>query len=181
MRVTQARIEPLDPAKMDAETKEIMAKAGQDLNIFRTMANHPKLLKRFLVFGGHILGRSTLAPRERELVILRIGYLCQAGYEWTQHVRIAREVGMSDEEIRLARTGPETPGISEADKALLQATDELHHDKHISDVTWTALAKHFNTQQLMDIVMTAGQYTMVSMALNSFGVQLEKGEVEWDV
>lgn len=181
MRVTKARIQPLDPKDMSEETREIAAKAGKDLNIFRTMANHPKMLKKFLVYGGYILAGSTLPARERELVILRIGYLCQAGYEWTQHVRIAREAGMSDEEIRSCVSGPQTPGLSAADKALLQATDELHHDQHISDAAWAELAKHFSKQQMMDMVMTAGQYTMVSMALNSFGVQLEEGEVQWNV
>ena len=93
-------------------------------------------MRRWLVFANHILGKSTLAVRERELIILRIGYLCQSEYEWGQHVVIAREAGMTDDEIRLAKTGPDTEGISELDRLLLQATDELHADAHVSDATW---------------------------------------------
>ena len=151
------------------------------MNIFRTLANHPDLARRWMVFANHILGKSTLAIRERELVILRIGYLCQSGYEWGQHVQIARQAGMTDEEIRSAKTGPETPGISELDRLLLQATDELHGDAHVSDATWDALGSHLNTQQLMDLVFTVGQYNLVSMALNSFGVQADAGLPGWDV
>ena len=89
--------------------------------------------------------------------------------------------GMSDDEIRSAKTGPETPGLSELDRLLLQATDELHSDAHVSDETWAGLASHYDTQQLMDVVFTVGQYNLVSMALNSFGVQLDEGLPGWDV
>ena len=96
-------------------------------------------------------------------------------------MQIAREAGMSDEEIRSCKTGPDTPGLSELDRLLLQATDELHADAHVSDTTWKGLSKHYSTQQMMDLVFTVGQYNLVSMALNSFGVQLDEGLPGWDV
>ena len=154
---------------------------GRVFNIFKTLANHPNLGRRWMVFANHILGKSTLSPRDREMLILRIGYLCQAGYEWGQHVQISRDLGMSDEEIRACQSGPDTPGISELDRWLLSAADELHADAHVSDTTWAGLAEHYDTQQLMDIVFTVGQYNLVSMALNSFGVQLDEGLPGWDV
>ena len=88
---------------------------------------------------------------------------------------------MTDEEIRSAKTGPDTAGLSELDRLLLLATDELHHDAHISDGTWAGLLEHLSTRQLMDVVFTVGQYNMVSMALNSFGVQLDDGLPGWDI
>jgi len=184
MRLNEPRIEPLEPEQWSEDAKKILAprvERGEVLNIFRTLANHPDLMRRWLVFANHILGKSTLAARERELVILRIGFLCQAGYEWGQHVLIAREAGMSDEEIRSARTGPDTPGLSALDRLLLQATDELHGDAHVTDATWNALGQHLSTQQLMDLVFTVGQYNLVSMVLNSFGVQPDEGLPGWDV
>ena len=156
-------------------------KRGRVFNIFKTLTNHPALAKRWMVFANHILGKSTLSVRDREMLILRIGFLCQAGYEWGQHVAIAREAGMTDDEIRLCQSGPDTPDIAELDRLLLQATDELHADAHVSDETWQGLAAHYNTQQLMDIVFTVGQYNLVSMALNTFGVQLDEGLPGWDV
>ena len=76
-----------------------------------------------MVFANHVLGKSTLDPKERELIILRIGFLCNAGYEWGQHVVIARQVGLTDDEILLAKSGPQSPGISPLFSLLLQATD----------------------------------------------------------
>jgi len=184
MRLSKPRVAPLEAGQWSDAAREIMApfeRQGRAWNIFKTLAHHPDLMRRWLVFGNHILGKSTLAPRERELVILRIGYLCQAGYEWGQHVVIARQAGMSDDEIRTAKTGPDTPGLSELDRLLLKATDELHADAHVSDATWAGLAGHLSTQQLMDLVFTVGQYNLVSMALNSFGVQLDEGLPGWDI
>lgn len=184
MRLDEPRVAPLDDEAWSDEVREIMApfvRQGRVFNIFRTLANHPDLMRRWLVFGNHILGKSTLAPRERELVILRIGYLCQSGYEWGQHVLIARQAGMTDAEIRSAKTGPDTPGLSELDRLLLRATDELHADAHVSDATWKGLAGLLSVQQLMDLVFTVGQYNLVSMALNSFGVQPDEGLPGWDV
>ena len=184
MRVSEPRIAPLEAEQWNEAAEEIMAPMvarARTFNVFRTLTNHPDLMRRWLVFANHILGKSTLAVRERELIILRIGYLCQSEYEWGQHVVIAREAGMSDDEIRLAKTGPDTEGISELDRLLLQATDELHADAHVSDATWQGLAAHLSTQQLMDVVFTVGQYNLVSMALNSFGVQPDEGLPGWDV
>ena len=91
MRMTTPRIQPLADDQLDADAKALLApiaKGGRVLNIFRTLANHSALARRWMVFANHILGKSTLPLKERELVILRIGYLCQSGYEWGQHVVI---------------------------------------------------------------------------------------------
>jgi len=184
MRLSQPRIKPLEADEWNETAQALMqpfVEQGRIFNIFKTMSNHPDLARRWMVFANHILGKSTLSVRDRELVILRIGYLCQSGYEWGQHVQIARDAGMSDEEIRACRTGPDTPGLSELDRLLLQATDELHADAHVSDATWAGLSAHYSTQQMMDLVFTIGQYNLVSMALNSFGVQLDEGLPGWDV
>ena len=184
MRLKAPRIPALDEKDWSPEAAELMkpfVRQGRIFNIFRTLTNHPELAKRWMVFANHILGKSTLAVRERELVILRIGYLCKSGYEWGQHVLIARQAGMTDAEIRTCKSGPMTPGLSELDRLLLQATDELHADAHIGDVTWAGLEKLLNTQQLMDLVFTVGQYNLVSMALNSFGVQPDAGLPGWDI
>jgi alkylhydroperoxidase family enzyme len=171
MRLDTPRLAPLDPGEIDPELR-----LGETpLNIFRTLAHHPKLLKRWLVFGNHLLAKSTLPPREREIAILRVGWLCRAGYEWGQHTRIGRTAGLSDEEIERITRGPDAEGWSDAERALLRATDELHGDCFVSDATWAELTRHFETQQLLDLVFTVGQYHLVSMALNTFGVQLEPG------
>ncbi|MGH0030208.1 MAG: carboxymuconolactone decarboxylase family protein [Myxococcota bacterium] len=174
MRLEKPRVEPLDPSEFDPEIREMFGD-GPVLNIFRTLAHHPKLMKRWLVFGNHVLAKSTLGARERELAILRIGWNCRAEYEWAQHVGIARDCGVTDEEIERVAEGPDAAGWDDRDRALLRAADELHGDHFVSDATWQALSEHYDTQALMDLVFACGQYTLVSMALNTLGVQLEEG------
>ena len=76
---------------------------------------------------------------------------------------------------------PDAMGLCVLDRLLLVATDELHADAHVSDATWEGLSQLLTTQQLIDLVFTVGQYNLVSMALNSFGVQLDEGLPGWDV
>ena len=172
------RVAPRALEELDSETADLLQRnmiGGRVLNIFTTLAHHPDLMRRWLVFGAHVLQKSTLAPRERELVILRIGWLCRSEYEWGQHVLIGRDAGLTDNEIRAIADGPEAGSWSELDRLLLRATDELHSDARISDQTWQALEGHLSTEQLMDLVFAVGQYNLVSMALNSFGVQRDEG------
>ena len=175
MRLNEPRIPAIHEDNWDEDQKQIFN--GQEMrgavqNIFRTMANHAKLAKRWLVFGNHILSKSTLSPRDREIAILRIGWLCQSGYEWGQHVLIGRRAGLSEEEIENIKAGADA-GWNEHEALIIRAADELHDDSFITDSTWQGLTKTYSTEQMMDLVFTCGQYTMVSMALNSFGVQLD--------
>ncbi len=179
MRLDHARIAPLGDEDMTEAHHALLAplKAGGPIiNVFRTIARSPDALAGFLGWGGYVLGRrNDLPPRERELVILRIGFRCRSGYEWAQHVALGRRVGLTDAEIARVKDGPEEPGWSLADQALLLAADELHEDHFITEATWRELSLHFTEKQRMDLVFTAGQYTQVSMILNSFGVQLDEG------
>jgi alkylhydroperoxidase family enzyme len=180
MRTSKPRIEPLPDSALNADQKEILAPIaanGRVLNIFRTLVHAPKAMQGFLSWGNYVLSkRNDLPAREREIVILRIGFLCKSGYEWTQHVGIALRTGLTEAEIARIKKGSDTPGWSAADAALLRASDELHASQFISDATWKALGGHFTQKQCMDVVFTAGQYTQVSMMLNTFGVQLDEGQ-----
>ncbi len=177
-RIPAPRIPPVQKATWTPEQAELLKPYEVDnrlYNVYTTMANHPALMKDWIVFAGYILRRNSLPARERELLILRIGWLCKSEYEWAQHVRIGKQSGLTDQDIENIMTGPSARGLSENDRALMRATDELHKDAFISDATWAALSKTYNTQQLMDVVFTVGEYNLVSMALNSFGVQLDEG------
>ena len=179
VRLKEPRIKPLAESEWNAEQQRILnqfkAPGRRMINLYPTMANHPKLMDRWLTFASYILMESTLPPREREILILRIGWLCQSEYEFGQHTLVGKREGLTDAEIKRITEGPKAPGWDPFDATLLQAADELHADAFISDATWNALAKRYNQQQLMDVVATVGQYNLVSMFLNSFGVQLDKG------
>jgi alkylhydroperoxidase family enzyme len=178
MRLTQPRFSPLSDAELTPEQAEALEpmRPGPVLNIFRTLARAPKALTRFNAWGGYVLSRrNDLPAREREIVILRTGFLCKSGYEWTQHKRIGLQSGLTEDEINRIKAGAEA-GWSPADAALIRATDELHADQFIGEAAWAELGKHFTDKQRMDVVFTTGQYTQVSMILNTFGVQLDAGQ-----
>jgi alkylhydroperoxidase family enzyme len=148
---------------------------GKVLNIFATLGHHPKLMKRWLVFGNHVLAKSTLPAREREILILRTGWKCRSPYEWGQHVVIGRASGLTDEEIERIADGPDAPGWDPFDALLVRAADELHDDSCLTEATYRALAERYSEQQMLDLVFAVGQYHLVSMALNSFRVQRDDG------
>lgn len=191
MRLEQPRIAPVDLDRLDTSQLNALAPlletgggkvgGGRVLNIFRTLAQTPEAAAAFLVWGGHILSRrNSLPPRERELVILRTGFLCKSGYEWMQHHRIGLDCGLTAAEIDRIKAGASATGWTPLESAMLRATDELVTDHFISEATWAALAD-LGDHGRMDLVYTVGQYTQVSMMLNSFGVQLEDGTVDPDL
>ena len=171
------RIAPVAREAADEAQKPLLGDGTRPvLNVTATVANHPKLAEAWLGFARYVLSAdNTLPPREREILILRIGWLCQAEYEWGQHSRVGRRVGLTDEEILRITKGPDAPGWTEHERALLRAVDELRRDAFIHDATWKKLAETYDTNQLMDLVFTVGEYNMVSMALRTFGVQREEG------
>lgn len=160
-RAREPRIAPLESA--------------EGINIMRTLANHPALAEAWLPFAGYILGQNSLPPHDRELLILRIAYLCGADYEWGHHTRMAKEAGVTEAEIQQVLKGPNAEGWGSFGRALMRAADELHRDATISDRTWAYLDARYDEKQLMDVVFTVGQYNMVSMALNSFRVPMDEG------
>jgi len=168
------RLAPTTAADWDEKITELMTATG-GLNIFATLAHHPKLLKRWLVFGGHVLAKSTLPARERELVILRTGWRCGSEYEFGQHTLIGLGNGLDEADIARLTGTVDAPGWAPGDALLVRAVDELIDDHCLSDETWGALVSSWSTQQVIDLVFAVGQYQLVSMALRSFGVQRDPG------
>jgi 4-carboxymuconolactone decarboxylase len=175
-RPTTPRISPLPEAEWDETARTLIeqSSAGGAVNIFTTLVRHHRLFRRWTAFGGVLL-TGTLPARDRELLILRTGWLCQAAYEWGQHVRLAKAAGLSDDEIQRVASGPAAPGWSDLDATLVRAADELHADACISDTTWAALAAVYTVEQLIEVPMLVGQYHLVSFTLNSLGVEREPG------
>ncbi len=162
---TEAQREILEPRERN----------GQVLGVWSTCAQAPELCSAWLVFTDYLLQDTSLPIRDRELLILRIGWLNGGAYEWAAHTGLARSVGITDEEMRRILEGPDASGWNAWDATLLRAADELHTSALISDTTWNALAERYTQRQLMEAVFTVGQYNMVAMYLNSLGVQFEEG------
>ncbi len=183
-----ARIAPLPPEEWSAEMRGALAalrpenprhpltrrKGGpKGLNALGTLARHPELARAFHTFNGHVLFSSTLSPRQRELLVLRVASIRGSEYEWAQHAILAGDAGLDEDEIERIAEGPEAPGWAPLDRAMVRAVDELIGDGSVSDATWNALAAELDEQQLMDLVFTVGAYEILAMAFRSFDVELD--------
>lgn len=145
--------------------------------IVRTMLRHPDLFARQVDVGIQLLAQGSLEPRDRELCVLRVGWICQAPYQWGEHVIIARKAGLDEEDIERIIAGAEAPGWNERERALLTAVEELHRGAMISDVTWSTLEKYLNAQQLIELPIVIGQYQTVAYYQNSLRLRLHEGNL----
>lgn len=137
-----------------------------------TMLRHPDLYRTHTALAL-VLFRGTLTVRDRELLILRTGWLCQAPFEWGSHVNIGKRLGgLTDGEIARVIEGSGAKGWNEHDRALLRAVEELHADAMITDETWAVLARSLNEQQLIELPILVGQYMGVAFVQNSLRVRL---------
>lgn len=177
IRPTSPRIDPID--EPDDELAEILKGTllidGEPLNIFGVLAHHPKLLKRFTLFAGFLLNKGLLPPREREIVILRVGWNARAVYEFGQHTVMGRDAGLHDDEIEALTRDPADHGWSSDDLDLIALADELAADDCVTDGTWARLATRWSDAELIELLVVAGMYRLVSGLLNSAGVALDDG------
>ena len=141
-------------------------------NALTTLMHHPGLAGPFLAYNRVLLFTPALAPRLRELMVLRVAWRTRSTYEWVQHVRLAQGCGVTEAEIDAIAAGADaTWSPLEAD--LLAATDELIDRFRIDDRTWARLAEHLDERQLVEVVFVVGTYTCLAMAFNSFGLELD--------
>lgn len=182
------RIVPLEPKNWNDEVQRTLGGTLPEVdeledrdarprppNILMTIAHQPSLLGPFLGFAAALAGRGALPRRESELLALRAAWNCQSVFEWGHHVLYAKGAGLDDGEIAAIAIGPDAGGWSPGDHALLQAADELHDAKNISDATWRELSERWDSGQLVEIAFVVGNYTMLSMVANSTQVPLEPG------
>jgi alkylhydroperoxidase family enzyme len=148
------------------------------LNIFRTLGRNKDLEKGFLALGSHLLLGSTLPAREREIVILRVGWRAGSEYEFGQHTTMGLTAGLTEAEIeRIADAGSGEWSVPDA--ALVQLADDLCDDDVVAEPTWLALAETYDEAELLELLVLAGYYRLVSGMLNSVGVPLEPATPGW--
>lgn len=162
-----------------SNSKAAVAKHTSELarlpEIIRTMLRHPNLFARLTDLGIQLLSQGVLSGRDRELAILRVGWLCRAPYEWGEHVIVAKKCGVTSEEVERITQGSEAPGWSEHERAIVRAAEELYDDAVISDRTWATLAKRLDDRQLIELLVVIGQYQAVAYYQNSLRLRLHEG------
>lgn len=178
MRLSKPRIAPLSEQDLSPEQAELiaptLARGGTPATVIMTLMQHMPLFTNLNVLGRHIMSGSSLTPRQREILIMRVGWNTQCEYQWGQHVLMSQSAGLSAEDHERIKQGS-AAGWDELESTLLTAVDELLADTMIGDATWGVLGKHLSTEQLIDMIFTVGHYNMVAMSLNAIGVQREAG------
>jgi 4-carboxymuconolactone decarboxylase len=172
------RIEPIPDDQISAEVHELLGPPkgygtpGELPVQFRIMLKHPELLETYRPMGSFFIVQGKLPPRDRELLILRNAWICQAPYEWGEHVAIGKRIGLTSEEIERVTQGPDAPGWSEHDRALLNAVAELHASAMIGDATWTILAHTLDDAQMLEVPLIVGQYQGTAYLQNALRLPL---------
>lgn len=172
-----ARVSIPDKNQVSQELRDRFQKmedrGAKVLNIFKVMAHCPKIGRDFLRLGNSILSKGRLDPRLRELAILRVGDLAEAHYEWTQHVAVARRVGVTDQQIKEVPGWRKSPVFSARERAVLQYTDEVAEKIRVSEESFLAVKAFLSEEQIVELTAAIGYYGMVCRILESLQVELE--------
>jgi alkylhydroperoxidase family enzyme len=175
------RVEPLPPDEWDPFLAQVVEGTGP-YHVFTTLGRHPALFRAWIGFGAALL-YGTLPARDRELAILRTAHHRGSAYEWAQHVRLAREAGLTDQEVEAVRGAgrpdePETVrGGHEwdgADRLVLDVADELHERGDLTDATWQAMCARYDEPGRIELVMLVAHYDMLAVVLNTLRVSVEE-------
>jgi alkylhydroperoxidase family enzyme len=172
------RIPPLPEHEWDDDTRALIQtnwfsdRPTKGQNFFKTMVRHRDLFRVWNEFGRTAFN-GRLPDRDRELLILRTAWLTRCLFEWAHHQPLVERMGMTAADIGRIVEGPDAPGWSELDAALLRAVDELHANADISDATWAVLRAHYDERELIEIPVVVGQYHLVAFFNNSMGVEVD--------
>lgn len=184
-----ARMEPLDRASVADEVRAVSTRLrggivgdGVELaldeipEIMFVLHRHPELWGKVMALSMQLQGTAgLLCPRDRQLAILRTAWLLQAPFEWGEHVKQSRRLGLSEEDIERVTQGPSADGWTDHERAIISAADELRDTAYISDDTWRILCVTLDERQLFELVVLIGQFTNVAYFQNSLRLRLEPG------
>ena len=168
-RAALAALRPPNPRHPQPPTED----RPKAMHVLGTMAHHPELAQAYFTLNGHVLMATTLTERDREVLIMRVAAVRKCAYEWAQHLFMARDAGLTDEEIGRIAYGPDAPFWSVIDAALIRAVDELIGDGTIQEATWQTLSDHYDNQQLLDIIFTVGSYDLLARLFNALHMTID--------
>jgi alkylhydroperoxidase family enzyme len=183
MDAPEPRIPPLAPEQLSEDAMQLAAKLRANFGLatselpdsVATMLRHPELYRAQIEYVTRRAQASVLAPRDRELVVLRTAWLCRSDYVWGEHVNFARKAGVSADEIQWLTQGSVAPKWNERDRALNRLVEELHETSFVSDETWSLIAANFTDKQIIEMLMMVGSYHEVAYLYNAMRVRLIPG------
>lgn len=178
------RVAPLDREALTDTTKDLSGMIrsvfgvqdnSQIPDIFATMARTPGLYRCQLELGKELVLHGKLPARERELAILRCGWLCRAPFEWGEHVKFGKACGVTDDEVERITRGSADPEWNDHDRAVIAAVEQLLGDQSVADETWKVLARGWTDEQLMELPVLIGHYFLTALLHNALRIGLLEG------
>jgi len=162
------------PPEVASIYQKIEANGARILNLYKVVANNPRVMLNIIRLGNSIIGQMALPPRLRELVILRVAKLTGSEYEWAQHAPLALEVGLTKEQVDTISDWQNSPEFNEEERTILQFTNEVTQNVKVTDQTFNELKKFFNDQLIVELTLTAGYYAMLARVLVALQVEIEE-------
>ncbi len=168
-----ARVPYLNEDDLEEDDKVLLARPA---NIFRALVNSPKGARAFARHGNYILSRSKLDKRLRELAIIQVGYSANAPYEYSHHLEIGKQNGVSDDDIRAIaeESAGSKSSLGELERAVLSAAREITNDVSLSDEPFAVLEAGLNTEELVDLILAISFYNGASRTLNALQIDVEE-------
>ncbi|HEY6419800.1 MAG TPA: carboxymuconolactone decarboxylase family protein [Candidatus Binataceae bacterium] len=162
-----------DETKVAEKTREILARGRVKLNVARMIANSDAAFYPFSMMGNSLMTRAKLDPRLREIAILRTAKVSRSVYEWTQHVPIAKGVGVTDEQVAAMDNPENAKCFDELERMVLKFTDEVARNVKGSRATLEALKKHLGSTEIVELILSIGFWGLVARVLETTEVDLE--------
>jgi alkylhydroperoxidase family enzyme len=173
-----ARIPYLDKTDLAPQNQDLLAR---NINLYRAFAHSPDALRSFAGLAQYIRHHSRVDPRLREMAILQVGYVTRSPYEYSHHIKIGREFGVNDEDIRAieAETRGETTSLPPLARAVLSAARELAAGPSLSDATFAALRSALDAERIVDLLLTISFYCGVVRLLAALQIDVEDDYLEY--
>ena len=166
------------PPKVAEMFAKMEAGGFQLLNLYRAVGHCGEVGPAFIRLGNKILFQGKLAPKLRELAILRVGHLAQAPYEYSKHLAIGREAGLSQTQLDAVPDWTGAGCFDAQERAVLAYTDEVSRHYRAQDATFAALEGFLDSEQLVELTVVIGFYEMICRVLEALQIELEEGEFE---
>jgi alkylhydroperoxidase family enzyme len=167
-----ARLPYLDLKDIATEHHDLLARK---INLNKLLVHSPAAARAFGKLGGHIRFKSKLNPRLRELAILQVGYSTRSPYEYSHHIKIGREFGCSDDDIRAValETAGKPSKLDALAKTVLRAAREMTNDLVLSDATYAELKRQMDGETLVELVVAISFYNGVVRLLSALQIDVE--------
>ncbi|HYZ21416.1 MAG TPA: carboxymuconolactone decarboxylase family protein, partial [Rhodopila sp.] len=167
-----ARVPYLEPSDLAPEDQDLLKRP---IWLFKALVNSPKAARAFSGLGQYIRYGSKLDPRLRELAILQVGWLARSPYEWSHHVKLGHDFGVSDADVQalIDDTAGRPTSLDALARMVLRAAREMTAEGAMRQETFTALQTELGNEQVVDLTLTIAFYNAVVRVLATLQIDVE--------